>query len=154
MVTTFARTVDNSCLIVGRRFTEVKVRKRIWSTLKYELWASQSFDLELLHGNFFLSWSPINERASLFFKLPSLRPLVLLIRVMSSWKWLCSKVGLRLTGHNRRNGHKPVPVPLCPHQILLSLIQDRIQAYAIRGRHTFAWNMARLSCGIWPSDSM
>jgi hypothetical protein len=37
----------------------------------------------------------------------------------------------------------PVPVPLCPPQILNSLAPNKTLAFAVRCRHLTAWAMAR-----------
>jgi hypothetical protein len=41
------------------------------------------------------------------------------------WKW---------QGKTEELGEKPVPVPLCPPQILRGLTRDRTRASAVRGR--------------------
>jgi hypothetical protein len=40
-------------------------------------------------------------------------------------------------------GEEPVPVPLCPPQILHGLTRDRTRTSAMRGRRLIAWAMAR-----------
>jgi hypothetical protein len=46
---------------------------------------------------------------------------------------------MKLTRENRQLGEKPVPVPLCPPQILHGLTRDRTRASAVRGRRLTAW---------------
>jgi hypothetical protein len=47
-------------------------------------------------------------------------------------------------GKPKYSAEKPVPVPLCPPQILRGVTpQDRTRASAVRGRRLTAWAMAR-----------
>jgi hypothetical protein len=43
---------------------------------------------------------------------------------------------------------KPVPVPLCPPQILHGPTRDRTRASVVRGRRLTAWAMARPTCWV------
>jgi hypothetical protein len=45
---------------------------------------------------------------------------------------MASHGGMTLTGETKELGEKPVPVPLCPPQILHGLTWARIRYYAVR----------------------
>jgi hypothetical protein len=51
--------------------------------------------------------------------------------------------GMMLTRNNRITLRKPVPVPLCPPQILYGLSRARTQISVERGRRLIAWTMVR-----------
>jgi hypothetical protein len=52
-----------------------------------------------------------------FWKVPRLRPFVLLVRATCNWRWVWRNGRMILTGKTEVLGGKPVSVPLCPPQI-------------------------------------
>jgi hypothetical protein len=70
---------------------------------------------------------PVMKMISIFFVFPSNGARV-------EWNW---------QGKTEVLGENPVPVPLCPPQILQGLTRDRTRASALRGRRLTAWAMAR-----------
>jgi hypothetical protein len=78
------------------------------------------------------------------------------------WRWLIFSIFQVMEhrwnetdrGKPKYSGEKPVPVPLCPPQILHGLTRDRTRASAVRGRRLTAWAMERLSGKCYePSSS-
>ena len=70
---------------------------------------------------------PIFEEMLPWFKVPRLRPIVVLITAL-----------LRLIGWNDKmilTCEKQVSVPLCPLRIFIVLARDQTHAFAIRGRY-------------------
>jgi hypothetical protein len=74
------------------------------------------------------SFPPISLRfpkEHCFWKVPRLRPCVLLTKATCRWRWLWSNCGIILTGEDWKIGTKDVPVPFCPPQIPHGLAWDR-----------------------------
>jgi hypothetical protein len=74
------------------------------------------------------------RKSNVFWKIPRLRPFILLARVTCRWRWIRVTGGILLTGENRSTQRKPCLLPLWAPQIPHGLIWDRTRASALKGR--------------------
>lgn len=93
--------------------------------------------------NCLLQVSLTSETIFLRWKIPCLRPLVLLIKLVLRLTNLLSVGGMILQGKTEVLEENPSPVPLCPLQIPCGLIGDRTWFSAIRGRRLTVCAMTR-----------
>ena len=90
----------------------------------------------------YLSTAPRFLKEHCFCEVPSVSPLVVLIRAKRRWRWVRSRVKWRWQGTSFVLGVKPASLPLCPQQILRGLAGVRTWSCALRGRWLTAWDMA------------
>jgi len=62
-------------------------------------------------------------------------------------EWVSSIGWMILTGENRNTRRKPIPLPLCPAQILHGLVWEWIQASMVIGQQLTTWAMVWTGIG-------
>lgn len=131
--------------------TFFRYRRFTWqiSHLKTKLYNhAQSYNTLCIYAymrwkHFSIQYSPTSENSIAFYKVPSLRPFVLLVRATWRWMWVWASEEWHWHGKTEVLGENSVSVPLCPTQISQGLAWYWTLASALRGRWLTTWATTR-----------